>query len=306
MRKQDNKEQRIGIGWQRKLCLVLAIMILWAVMPGCGKSAESPKQETEPVVTETARQWKENLQTILVMVTDEYDHSNTSGSYRNGSRVDFLLLLVVDETAEKVNTLQLNPDAVIPFSIPGQNKEVNIPLGQIYSYGSGGSDSYLNICKAVSNVIDGVPVNHYLSFTMDAIGIVSNALEGVSLADSADTVTLQGEDAVTFFRTREADDISNEVHMKHQRQFMLGMYYPFMSSAQEDDFLTTLTLQLGERMATDMTLSQMLPMFETLAAYEMEEEVLTISGEAEFADREHWFYMDEDSLESVLDVLITQ
>lgn len=306
MRKQHDKERQLKTAWKRKVCLVMTLLMLLAVMPACGNAAVEPEKETVAKVPETTRQLKENLQTILIMVTDEYDVSKTSGSYRNGNRADFLLLLVVDEAAGTVSTIQLNPDAVIPFSIPGQAEPVEIPLGQTFSYGSGGSDSYLNICKSVSRVMEGVPVNHYLSFTMDAIGIVSDVLEGVSLADSAEAVTLQGTDAVTFFRTREAEDISNEVHMKHQRQFMLGMYRPFMTRTQNDDFLTTLTLQLGERMATDMTLSQMLPMFETLSAYELEEEVLTISGKAEAVDGEFRFYMDQTSLDRALDLLVAQ
>lgn len=306
MRTQDNKEQGIGIGWKRNLCLGLHILLLLAILTGCGKAAKETAEETEPAVMETARVLQENLQTILITVTDAYDISNTSGSYRNGNRADFLLLLVVDETAGKVRTLQLNPDTVIPFSIPGQAEPVEIPLGQTYSYGSGGSDSYLNLSKAVSHILDGVPVNHYLSFTMDAIGIVSDVLEGVSLADAVDPVILQGSDAVTFFRIREVEDISNEVHMERQRQFMMGMYQPFMISAQDADFLTSFTLQLGERMATDMTLSQLLPLFESVASYEMEETVLTISGEAERINAEYRFHMDPDSLDKTLDILVTK
>lgn len=290
----------------KKLCIGLVLVILFTTMSGCRKVVSATEPETVPVIIETARQLNENLQTILIMVTDTYDISGASGSYRNGNRADFLLLLFVDDAAGKVRTLQLNPNAVIPFSLPGLSEDVEIPLGQVYSYGSGGSDSYLNICKAISQVMDGVPVNHYLSFTMDAIGIVSDVLEGVPLAGAEETIILQGTDAVSFFAAREEEDISNEAHMKRQQQFMLGMYQPFMTSAQNDDFLTTLTLQLGERMATDMTLSQMLPMFETLSAYEMEDDVLTISGKAEVAEGEFRFYMDQTSLDGTLNMLVTQ
>lgn len=293
---------------QKPICLILALMMLLLTASGCAKAEPEPAETeapTEAVVTRSVRQLKEGIQTFLIMVTDSYDITGATGSFRNGNRVDFMLLLVIDEQSQTVTGLQLNPDTMVSFSQPGQAETLELPMGQVYSYGSGGSDSFIHVTKTVTDLLGGVPVNHYLVFTLDSIGMVSDMLGGVTLtadvnAPDAEPVTVQGDEAVAFFSHREEADVSNEAHMENQRRFMLGMYHPFIESAQGDDFLTKLSLQLGERMATDLTLSQLMLTFETLSAYELKETVLTVPGTAEFTEGEYRFYPKKEVLNQMV------
>lgn len=81
---------------------------------------------------------------------------------------------------------------------------------------------------------------------------------------------------------------------------MLG---PFLACAQQEDFLTRLTLQLGDRFVTDLTLSQMEPMLELLDIYKLDKQIRMISGTAEQKDGRFQFYADPDAKAELVDML---
>ena len=84
------------------------------------------------------------------------------------------------------------------------------------------------------------------------------------------------------------------------------MRFIWNSSAdvQDENFLSKLSLQLGERMITDLTLSQLILMFETLEVYEMEEEIVTFTGTSQITDGMFCFYPDHGSVKSQMEKLI--
>lgn len=294
------------------ICLLLALLLLTG-LAGCGKSPKEsvPQEQTEPAITQPKLQTKEGIQTILILCLDAFDTENGSGGFRNASRADFAMLMVIDEPVGQITSLQLNPDTIVPFVIPGTSETVEMPLGEIYSYGSGGSDSCLNVTKAVSQLLHGIKVDHYLTFTMDSVGIVNDMIGGVAIPGAADedsegaeeAVVLSGAEAVAYFSERSQDDITNENHMARQRLYMEGLYQPFMEKAQNEDFLTRLSLQLGERMGTGLTLSQLIAMFESMSVLAMAEEILSIPGDAGTVDGKIYFHPDEAALERIVNTL---
>ena len=288
-------------------------LLLLALLSGCAhapEAAESAVQKETAAVPE--RQPKEGIQTILVVSLNTADTPQDSEAYRNGNQADLILALVIDEGRGEATALQLNPDTVVSFTPPGSSEPTQMTLGLVYSYGSGGSDSCLSGSKAVSRLLGGARIDHYMTFTTDSIGIVSDMIGGVPVgaetAESAEAeyVTLLGEDAVEFFRFRNAEDTANEEHMARQRQYMAGMYAPILESAQQEDFLTRLTLQLGDRFSTDLTLSQMVQMMQSLETCPLEETVLTIPGTADCADGQPRFYPDAEYLAQTVDQLFFQ
>lgn len=299
---------------KKLLVAALIVGLLSAMFAGCGKQAEETPAVTQPMSTEAVgvtRHAREGIQTILVSCLDTYSVEGQSG-YRNENRADFLLLLVIDEQNSKITSVQINPDTVVPFEIPGKDETVELPVGLLQSYGSGGSDSCLYISGAVSDALGGVRIDHFLSFTREAIPFVNDAIGGVTVpaatvsanAMETDGMMLSGEDAATFFFERNADDITNEIHMEQQRRYMKGLYPPFMAAVQDEDFLSKLSLQLGERMITELTLSQLILMFETLETYEMETEIVTFTGVSKITDGVFCFYPDDESVRSQMEKLI--
>ena len=303
---------------KKTICILLSVVLLAALVSGCGKQAgaeESSAQETTAMTTAPARQVKDGIQTLLVICLDAFDAPSDSGAYRNGNRADLILLMVIDEALGKTTALQLNPDTLVPFTPPGASEALEVPLGLVYSYGSGGSDSCLSGSKAVSGLLGGIPIDHYMTFTMDSIPIVNDMIGGVTVditddfpeeypaLQKGENVTLSGESAAAFFRFRADDDVDNEAHMERQRGYMAGLYSPFLKNAGQENFLTKLTLQLGERFTTDLTLSQMMQMLQSLESYPLDENILTLRGTAEISDGQFRFHADTDWLNQTIEQL---
>ena len=293
----------------RKISLLLAILALLTAMLGCKNS--KPDAETQaPTVaeaTQPSRKMREGIQTVLICCTEDYDLSEEPGGFRNENRVNFMMLMVIDERAGIITPVQINPDSRVTFSIPGKGEKTDMPIGAVCSYGSGGSDSSLNLLGAVSGLLGNVRIDHHMTFTMDAVSMVNDSIGGVSVPVSAyfgdleeETVLLSGADAVAYFSTRDGGDVANEDRMNRQHQYMRSLYAPFLQKAQDDEFLSDLLLRLGDNMATDLTLSQLILMFETFEQYAMAQEVTVVPGAVESAG----FVVDADGLVAIMDRLI--
>lgn len=294
-----------------------AALITAAMLTGCDKTSQAaPTTETNTVESSApSRQLREGVETMLFVFLDERNDAADSGSFRNPSQANLMMLMVVDTQRQKTTALQLNPDTWISFTPPGSSEKLEIPLGMVYSYGSGGSDSCLSGMKAVSELLGGVPIDHYMTFTDDAIAVVNDMVGGVTVTVTepfpeeypnlvqGETVTLMGQDAVAYFRYRESGDIENEAHMDRQRQYMVGLFPAFMENAAQEDFLTKVTLQAGEGLSTDLTLSQMVETLELLGKYELEKTVITIPGKAEKVEELYGFRVDKDKMDKVLEEL---
>ena len=114
---------------------------------------------------------------------------------------------------------------------------------------------------------------------------------------------LAGQEVMDFLRYRGETDVSNEDKMLRQRQYMMQMLPTLFERAKDEDFLTKLTVKLGEGMATDLTLSQMVQVLELMGSYEMDKNVVTIPGEGTQEDGEYHFTVDEATLQNILEEL---
>lgn len=298
--------------WIRKTG-VCALLLAALLIGGC--SGNGADDSSSAAMQQTRPDKRETIETMLVFCIDQDERSQDTGDYRNGNRAELLLLMVVDKEQETTRVLQLNPDTVVSFTPPGTQEALTIPLGEVYSYGSGGSDSGFAQLKAVSKFLDGVTMDHYLMFTMDAVAIVNDFVGGVSLALTeelaehfpektvGEEVVVNGEQALAYLRHREPEDADGSRYMLRQNEYMLGLLPDLFHKAQDDEFLTQLTLEIGEGMATDLTLSQMALMLEQLDMYDLDETVLTLAGSGEMKDGQRYFHVEEESRREMLDSL---
>ena len=158
--------------------LLLSLLLLLSILSGCAKTsthATEPPQTTAP-----APKVREGLQTILIASLKEFSPDKASG-YRNEQQADLLMLLIVDEKEGSISSLQLNPDALVTFSPQGAGSALELPLGQVFSYGSGGSDSCLSLTRSASRLLNGITIDHYMFFTLEAVGIVNRMIGGVEV-----------------------------------------------------------------------------------------------------------------------------
>ena len=239
------------------------MLALSAVFLFCGcQQKQAPAESTSAAVTEDTtvpsteevRKRKENLETILVLGLDKNEYPDDSRAYINDMQSDFNLVLVLDKDTNVCTPLLLNRDTmteIIRLGVFGD--EAGTFTGQLalaHTYGSGGSDSCINAKKVVSKFL-GVPIDHYMSFTMDAVPAVNDAVGGVTVTvldefqDSdtlvkGETVKLMGQESLNYVRGRHgAGDQTNISRMKRQEQYMSALIERLIAAAKEDPDLLT-------------------------------------------------------------------
>lgn len=261
---------------------LLAVSVLLFVT-GCGgkQPAETDPTETEAALSVT--QVPSGVQTMLLISLTDYEIPGSCKTLRNDRQADFIMLMTIDANSRTTTAVQIDPNIEVPFQPQGAAEAETMPLGEVYTYGSGGSDSNLNILMAVSKLMDTVKIDHYLTFDADAISIMTDMLGGVTVnildpfpeaypeLAKGGNVCLDGKSADVFFNYIAPEDSDNTSHMRRQQEFIKGVYGPFASSAGQEEFVTQLSMKLGEKMNTDLTLSQILKMMEALQEYKLDD-----------------------------------
>ena len=282
--------------------------------------ADAPVDEREiTYYNGTAYARREDLETVLLLGVDKFEGETPEG-YINNQQADFLLLLVMDKQNETCTPIQLNRDTMTQIQILGVTGEpAGTFTGQLalaHTYGSGEEDSCENTVLAVENLLYSVGIDHYVSLTMDGVALLNDLVGGVTVEvlddftgidDSlvqGETVTLQGQQALTYVRSRGGlEDSSNLRRMERQRQYLAALQQQLKAAVQQEDgFTLDAILQLNEYMVSDCTVDQLSDLGNSLAAYQVSD-ILTTPGDAQEGEEFMEFTVDEDALQQlVMDV----
>ncbi len=257
-----------------------------------------------------------SLKTILMIGVDKYE-GDTEESYNNNQQADFMMLLVLDRANRTYTGIHLNRDTVTDVPVLGVRGEsagtVTGQLALAHTYGSGGKDSCRNTVEAVSNLLYGVKINHYISFTMDAVEQINDLVGGVTVTMLDDlssvspkmrkgaTVTLKGENALAYVRARYGlEDSTNLNRMKRQRQYLEELSSQISLEYKNDDgFMLKALDRVSEYMISDCTVDQLSRLYGYIDSYE-DEGFLEMEGSAVEGQEFMEFYPDEDALKQLV------
>lgn len=267
----------------------------------------------------TAYAKKEGLETVLLLGVDKFEGETPEG-YINNQQADFLLLLVMDKQHETCTPIQLNRDTMTQIQILGVTGEpAGTFTGQLalaHTYGSGEEDSCENTVLAVEILLYGMEIDHYVSLTMDGVALLNDLVGGVTVEvlddfsgidDSlvqGEIVTLQGQQALTYVRSRGGlEDSSNLHRMERQRQYLAALQQQLKAAVQQEDgFTLDALLQLNEYLVSDCTVEQLSDLGDSLATYQVGG-ILTTPGEAQEGEEFMEFTVNEAALQQlVMDV----
>lgn len=258
---------------------------------------------------------KENIETFLVIGLDKFDEAITSDSYNNNQQADFLMLFVLDNNAKKCTALHINRDTMASINVLGvAGQKIDTVTKQIalaHTYGNGRKVSCRNTLDAVSKLLLGVKMDHYISLTMDSVQALNDLVDGVEVTvlddftgiddtlKKGEKVTLKGEHALTYVRTRYGlEDSSNSTRMKRQQQYVNCLYSEIKECAQNDnDFIVEAVTKLSDYIVSDRSVNQLKDIAEKFSEYEfvMAED---IKGENKIGEEFVEFYADAYSVES--------
>lgn len=154
-------------------------------------------------------------------------------------------------------------------------------------------------------LLDDQPINGYLALNMDAVGIVTDLVGGVTLTITSDfseidpslvqgdTMTLDGQKALTYVRSRHhIDDQTNIARMRRQQQFLTALEEKLKQ--QDTEFAAKAYDALSGYMVTDIASGTAAKIGEKLKQYKRLD-TLTIAGE-NVVENGFWAYhLDETS-----------
>lgn len=257
---------------------------------------------------------KRHIENILVVGLDKYQAQESSQGYLNDQQSDFLMLLVLDHDQQRCDILHLNRDTMTEIRRLGIGGGVagsfTGQLALAHTYGSGGSDSCLNTVEAVSDLLHGVYIDHYVTMTMDAVAKLNDMLGGIQVEVMDDLtavdpelvkgerVRLTGDQALTYVRARGGlEDSSNLRRMERQRQYASALLEKMRQrSAAGEPFTARDFLEISQYVQSDLTVTQMEQLSTKLAEITFDP-ITTIDGKAVKGEEFMEYYVDEAALE---------
>lgn len=301
------------------LVLIAALVILsfWEKRQGTFLGENTAGTTANVTVDGEKYVLNKNIQTFLIMGLDKFEEDIDNSSYDNDQQADMLLLLVIDDEKNTCNIIQINRDTMAKVGVLGvAGQRINTVTQQIalaHTYGNGREQSCLNTAEAVSELLGGIKVDHYMSVTMDAVPLLNDMVGGVEvtvLDDFGDydptlikgeTVTLHGEQALHYVRGRiGVGDYTNLSRMARQKQYMDAFFAKAREHMDSDDsFSVNVMTSLANYMVSDCNVNKLGELAKKAGEYEMGE-IYAFEGEAVLGEEYMEFYPDEAALSALI------
>ena len=258
----------------------------------------------------------EDLETLLVLGLDKFGEIS-GDSYNNDKQADFLMLFVIDNNTQTYKIIHLNRDSMVEMNVLGvAGDKIGTTVNQLalsHTYGNGKEVSCRNVANAVSGMLLGAEIDHYVSATMDAVSVYNDLLGGVTVEILDDftvideslvmgeTVTLNGDQALKYVRTRNGlDDPSNEHRMERQKQYLKAVYEKSRQIISNDNsFVSKAGLEMSKFIVSDCSVNKLETYMKKLSNYNLSS-VLDIEGSTDMGEEFLEFYPDEASIKEAV------
>lgn len=259
----------------------------------------------------------DSISTLLVLGLDKFEGDSSADSYNNDKQSDFLMIFIFDNDAKECSAIHINRDTMAKINVLGVagNKvgTVNRQIALAHTYGNGRDVSCRNAAEAVSSLLMGIKVDHYISLNMDSVAIVNDLVGGVEVTVLDDftgiddtlakgkNVTLKGSQALVYVRTRYGlEDSSNSTRMKRQQQYINALHDKFYDCMENDEeFIIEATLKLSDHIVSDRSVTQLQELSRKFSEYEF----LGIEqpeGRFDIVNDLVEFYPDKKSIERIV------
>ena len=335
-REQQRAEKKILILRILFLAMILAglVLLVWAWEkrsdagerdPAAGMLVTAPPKEVMAIGYQGHSYVpRENIETTLLIGTDVSEDETRDSRDWEYSLADMLMLIVADKDAKTYTALQINRDTVTTIQMVDDNGQfVDYFQGQVTlanAYGGSPQRCAKNTLDAVRFILMNVEIDHYVTVTMDSVGILNDMVGGVTVEVMDDgiapglvkgqTVKLNGDQALRYVRARMSlDDSTNAHRMERQRQYLDGLMEGFRKSAAKDSsFVMNSLLKLSDYMVSDCNIQKLSDLVNTFMSYK-QTDLRTLEGETRYGEtlkdmgiegRYAEFYPDQEALRATV------
>ena len=325
---------------QRKICMLLIIIliIVLSILGGgyyllCQKNAASPQSggknsdsrnhtdlsQNSDIVEYKGETYKYNdhLSNYLFLGIDTRETVDTYQSQADAGQADAIFLVSMDRATEKIKVLFIPRDSMTRievFNPYGQSLgETTDHLNIQYAFGDGQEKSCELMKTAVSNMLDGLPIQGYCSMNMDGISVITDFVGGIQLTIPDDSladvnpeykkgavVDITGETAEQFVRYRDIDKTQSAlVRQERQKTFLQALVQKAQEKAGEDaGFVTGLYDSVKSYTVTNMGND----IFAKLLAASQNgiTDTETVPGEGTHGENFDEYHIDEDALSDLI------
>ena len=325
---------------QRKICMLLIIIliIVLSVLGGgyyllSQKNASSPQNggqnsdsrnqtdlsQNSDIVEYKGETYKYNdhLSNYLFLGIDTRETVDTYQSQVDAGQADAIFLVSMDRATEKIKVLFIPRDSMTRievFNPYGQSLgETTDHLNIQYAFGDGKEKSCELMKTAVSDMLDGLPIQGYCSMNMDGISVITDFVGGIQLTIPADSladvnpeykkgavVDITGETAEQFVRYRDIDKTQSAlVRQERQKTFLQALVQKAQEKAGEDaGFVTGLYDSVKSYTVTNMGND----IFAKLLAASQNgiTDTETVPGEGTHGENFDEYHIDEDALSDLI------
>ena len=325
---------------QREICMLLIIIliIVLSVLGGgyyllSQKNASSPQNggqnsdsrnqtdlsQNSDIVEYKGETYKYNdhLSNYLFLGIDTRETVDTYQSQADAGQADAIFLVSMDRATEKIKVLFIPRDSMTRievFNPYGQSLgETTDHLNIQYAFGDGKEKSCELMKTAVSNMLDGLPIQGYCSMNMDGISVITDFVGGIQLTIPDDSladvnpeykkgavVDITGETAEQFVRYRDIDKTQSAlVRQERQKTFLQALVQKAQEKAGEDaGFVTGLYDSVKSYTVTNMGND----IFAKLLAASQNgiTDTETVPGEGTHGENFDEYHIDEDALSDLI------
>ena len=325
---------------QRKICMLLIIIliIVLSILGGgyyllSQKNAASPQNggqnsdsrnqtdlsQNGDIVEYKGETYKYNdhLSNYLFLGIDTRETVDTYQSQVDAGQADAIFLVSMDRATEKIKVLFIPRDSMTRievFNPYGQSLgETTDHLNIQYAFGDGKEKSCELMKTAVSDMLDGLPIQGYCSMNMDGISVITDFVGGIQLTIPDDSladvnpeykkgavVDITGETAEQFVRYRDIDKTQSAlVRQERQKTFLQALVQKAQEKAGEDaGFVTGLYDSVKSYTVTNMGND----IFAKLLAASQNgiTDTETVPGEGTHGENFDEYHIDEDALSDLI------
>lgn len=196
-------------------------------------------------------QLNEDIVTILCIGTDNRKATEESGIIGENGQADAIFLQTLDTKTGKAVIIAISRDSMVDVDVYSMGGSfIRTDHKQIclaYAYGEDKKTSCDNVIKSVSRLLYGMPIKHYCAIDLEPIGLMNDAIGGVTvkalediklsggLVKKGESITLKGDDARIYVQRRDTSALSSNMpRMKRQQQYLMAFAKRALSMTKKD------------------------------------------------------------------------
>lgn len=262
-----------------------------------------------------------SVKAVLCMGVDRNGPMVEETVHTFGGQSDGIYVLAQDTARNTLKILMIPRDSMTEITLTDLNGNV---LGKdiqhltlAYAYGDGKELSCERTVEAVSGLLGGLSIDHYMAADIDVINSLNDSVGGVTVTvpvagmEKKDpafvkgaTITLHGEQAESYVRFRDINEHYSALdRMERQKGYIMGFFQMVKEKSKRNArTVEELFESIQDHMVTDMHKDEYLKVaMNALEMGELDEDgFYSVPGEAVATDVYDEFYVDQEALTPII------